>query len=137
MEQAIGLGRHGTNNLGELWEIAAAISSADTLASTDPTIEGRDAYIITDSQFAIGCLTLGWNTKNAILTTLCATIKRMLAHSRLIWHIAWVPGHAGVAGNEVADAAANRGADRSKHGKGITNLLAHVHALNFTDSILL
>jgi len=121
-ELAIGIGM-GTNNLGELWAIGAAIELADREVELDPTLRGCQAYIITDSQYAIGVLLDGWASKHDLNTAITDSIKRMIRRSSLHWHINWTPGHAGVPGNEVADAAANQGADISQEGGGITNLL--------------
>ena len=126
-ELAIDLGE-GTNNLGELWAIAAAIKRIEDSATIP---RNQPAYIVTDSQYSIGCLTLGWKAKNALNTALVTAIKAMLATSRRIWHISWVPGHAGVDGNEVADGAAGRGAERSRRFKGDRNLHRRILDKNF------
>ena len=111
-ELAIGIG-HGTNNLGELWAIGAAIELGEQEAAQDLSLQGRQAYIITDSQYAIGVILDGWSSKHVLNTALVTSIRRMLRRSQLSWHINWTPGHAGVPGNEVADAAAGCGADIS------------------------
>ena len=96
-EIAVALG-HGTNNIGELWAIAAAIQALEDSALATPTMQGRSAYIITDSSFAIGCLNLEWTVKNNTIAALVAAIRDMIKAARLICHISWVPGHAGVNG---------------------------------------
>ena len=132
-EFAIGVCKRGTNNLGELWAIAAALQLGNSAVTEHLYLRGREAYIITDSQYAIGCLTKGWISKTEINKAVCAAIKRMLSSSTLNWHINWVPGHAGVDGNEVADAAANRGAELSRRGKHLLNLPSKIENLQFTS----
>ena len=131
-EFAIGVSKRGTNNLGELWAIAAAIQLGNSAVTEHPHLRGRKAYIITDSQYTIGCLTKGWVSKTEINKAVCSAIKCMLLSSILTWHINWVPGHAGVDGNEVADAAANRGAELSRRGKHLRNLSSRIENLQFT-----
>jgi len=126
-ELSIGLG-NGTNNLGELWAIGAAIALADRATLDNPQLRGRKAYIITDSQYAIGCLLQGWTSRHTLNTTIVESIKRMMSTSTLNWHINWTPGHAGVAGNEAADGAADRGALRSVRGEGLTDLQGRARA---------
>ena len=89
--------------------------------TTSAAARGRQAYIITDSQFAVGCLLKGWQHKSTLLASLCEAITGMISKSLLKWHINWVPGHAGVDGNTIADAAANRGADQSKRREAATS----------------
>jgi len=129
-ELAIGIGQ-GTNNLGELWAIGAAIELAELEAAQDPLLHGCPAYIITDSQYAIGILLEGWTSKHDLNTAIAESIRRMLRRSRLHWHINWTPGHAGVPGNEVADAAAGSGAEASQRGVGINGLLQRAQLDHF------
>ena len=130
-ELAIGLRQDGTNNLGELWAIGAAIQAVEALASNDPSLNDRPAYIITDSLYSLGCLTKNWKATGQLNAAVIAAIRKRLSASTIQWHINWVPGHAGVEGNEVADGAAGRGAERSRRGKGITDLLQRARAFQF------
>ena len=70
--------------------------------------------ILTDSKYAKGCLEIGedWDAKGAN-APLVAGLRALLASSPVTWTIEWIPGHANVAGNDAADAAAVRGAKRS------------------------
>jgi ribonuclease HI len=127
---SIGLG-HGTNNLGELWALGAAISLADREAIVAETLRGRNAYLISDSQYTIGCLTLGWKSKSPLNTEIISAIQRLFETSSFKWHINWVPGHAGVAGNEVADGEAGRGSHLSQQGLGLIGLTQRARDGNF------
>lgn len=80
-----------TNNVAEL---TAILRAAELLPA------GVDAVVHTDSQYSIGVLTKGWKAKaNQALIT---QVKAALAQ-RKGWRIVYVPGHAGVPGNERAD----------------------------------
>jgi ribonuclease HI len=85
----------GTNNIAEL---TAILRAAEVLADDARAIEIR-----TDSSYAIGVLTKGWKAKaNPELVG-----KTKLALGKLASvELTYVPGHAGVHGNELADALA-------------------------------
>jgi len=91
----------GTNNIAELTGI---------LRATQLVPQGVPAVVHTDSKYSIGVLTKGWKAKAN--QDLIATIKTEL-RKRGGWKIVYVPGHAGVALNERADALA-REAVRSR-----------------------
>ncbi len=82
----------GTNNIGEL---TAILRAAEALKG-----ETRSIDIKTDSQYAIGVLTKGWKAKanQALIADVKAALKA-LPDVR----VTYVPGHAGVPGNERAD----------------------------------
>ena len=80
-----------TNNIAEL---TAILRAAELLPP------GVNAVVHTDSQYSIGVLTKGWKAKAN--KELIAQVKTALA-SRKGWRIVYVPGHAGVPGNERAD----------------------------------
>jgi len=85
----------GTNNIAEL---TAILRAAERLASDERAIEIR-----TDSSYAIGVLTKGWKAKaNPELVAKTKVALGKLASVKLTY----VPGHSGVAGNELADALA-------------------------------
>jgi ribonuclease HI len=82
----------GTNNIAELTAILRALAEAP-----DPT---QPMTIYTDSQYAIGVLQKGWKAKAN--TDLVAKVKEALKERRNA-KLVYVPGHAGVAMNELAD----------------------------------
>jgi ribonuclease HI len=85
----------GTNNIAEL---TAILRAAQALEGEPRAIEMR-----TDSSYAIGVLTKGWKAKAN--QQLVADTKAALARLASV-RITYVPGHAGVHGNELADALA-------------------------------
>ena len=96
------LGDKGTNNIAELTAILLA-------AKLVPA--GAAAVVRTDSQYSIGVLSKGWKAKAN--QELVATVKSTLAH-RKGWRLDYVPGHAGVAGNEKADELAREAVSSRK-----------------------
>jgi ribonuclease HI len=85
----------GTNNIAEL---TAILRAAEALEA-----DGRAIEIRTDSSYAIGVLTKGWKAKaNPELVAKTKVALGKLASVKLTY----VPGHSGVAGNELADALA-------------------------------
>lgn len=99
-----------SNNVAELHGILGACKSvAQDLRDLPP--EGRDpVFIFVDNQFAINAA----NGKSKIRANkpLVALVQRALEALRDITPttLVWVPGHAGIGGNELADALAKRGA---------------------------
>ena len=67
--------------------------------------------ILSDSQSAVGILTLGWKSTNYM--DLVTDIKEHIAslvRNGLETKILWTPGHADIAGNEQADKLAKEAA---------------------------
>lgn len=85
-----------TNNVAELTAILRVLESI---------APERDVVVHTDSQYSIGVLTKGWKAKANVelVAKLVALVK-----ARKGLRIVYVPGHAGVAGNERADELARR-----------------------------
>lgn len=81
-----------TNNVAELTAILRA-------AELVPV--GAAAVVRTDSQYSIGVLQKGWKAKAN--QELIAKVKTALKDRGKSWVLQYVPGHAGVAGNERAD----------------------------------
>ena len=131
-DEAIGLSTRGTNNLGELWAIGAAIQRTEELKIHAPPNSSLNAYILTDSNYAQGCLIKGWKPQAQLHKEIVAAIHSMVQASSLQWHINWVPAHVGLEGNEAADQAAERGAELSKRGQGLQNLLERASHSRFT-----
>lgn len=102
-EASLSLGR-ATNNVGELSAIGLAL---DLLDHAEVPAADR-VVILTDSSYSHGVLVKNWKAKaNAALI---ADLREALA-ARPGVEIHWVAGHVGIAGNERADALANRGVD--------------------------
>jgi ribonuclease HI len=94
---------HGTNNIAELTAIQRAL---EALAGDERTIE-----IKTDSSYSIGVLTKAWKAKAN--QELIVNVKAALAKVKNV-RLTYVKGHAGIAGNELADALARAAVDSRK-----------------------
>lgn len=86
------LGDRATNNIAELTAIQMALEAVPDRAAK--------LEIRTDSGYSIGVLQKGWKAKAN--PELIAKIREEL-RQRPNTHLQYVPGHAGVAGNEKAD----------------------------------
>ncbi len=93
----------GTNNIAEL---TAIMRAAEALAGRSEPVR-----IYTDSRYSIGVLTEGWKAKKN--PALIADVKRALNEVPDI-SLHYVPGHAGVALNEHADALAREAVERRR-----------------------
>lgn len=102
-EVARSLGR-GTNNIAELTAIEIALDLLDEAGfpSHEPVA------VLSDSSYANGVLVKGWKAKKNI--DLIASLKERIAE-RPNLEVVWVAGHAGVEGNERADALATLGVE--------------------------
>jgi ribonuclease HI len=90
---------HGTNNIAELTAILRGLDLIDELVGPDAV----RARIRTDSKYSIGVLQKGWKAKANV--ELIARIVGRLSKRRGV-RLEYVPGHAGVSGNEHVDALA-------------------------------
>ena len=104
MERYAALGR-ATNNVGELTAVGLALDLCDEAGVAD----GVSVEVLTDSKYTHGVLTKGWKAKaNAeLIASLKARIKKRTVR------LHWIAGHAGIDGNERADALANQGVAES------------------------
>eukprot|EP00462_Mataza_sp_D1_P005648 CAMPEP_0175121444 /NCGR_PEP_ID=MMETSP0087-20121206/1170_1 /TAXON_ID=136419 /ORGANISM="Unknown Unknown, Strain D1" /LENGTH=263 /DNA_ID=CAMNT_0016402983 /DNA_START=241 /DNA_END=1029 /DNA_ORIENTATION=+ len=98
----------GTNNIGELWAIGAALQLIQQQQEKEEDLTNRldngQVHILTDSRYAHGLLCLGWKPKaNTELATAVKTLLDSCWQTGLKAKIHWVAGHAGVPGNEKAD----------------------------------
>ena len=93
-----------TNNVAELQAILDALKHVDGLAGDEPVfffVDNRAAMRV-----AIGRVSPGWagNAAAEVRSLLCRVVTARRAH------FVWVPGHAGIDGNESADRVAKLGA---------------------------
>ncbi|TVQ94146.1 MAG: ribonuclease HI [Deltaproteobacteria bacterium] len=102
-EASRSLGR-ATNNIAELTAIGVALELLEE-AGVDPT---DPVVILTDSDYSHGVLCRGWKAK-ANRPLILELRERLAARPGV--RIEWVAGHAGIAGNERADALANVGVE--------------------------
>ncbi|MCG7878799.1 MAG: reverse transcriptase domain-containing protein [Candidatus Thiodiazotropha endolucinida] len=105
--------------LGELVAIKIAL---DQVKLESGKRAFKEVTIFSDSQSAIGILTLGWQNKshkaviaeiNQILTT--------LNKDQIQINLKWTPGHADISGNEIADQLAKKGAEEAERMPEVTN----------------
>jgi len=100
-EASRSLGR-GTNNIAELTAIGMALELLDEAeVPADAPV-----MLLSDSSYARGVLTQGWKAKKntELILELRAALKK-----RPGVELQWVAGHAGIPGNERADALATAG----------------------------
>ena len=89
-----------TNNIAEL----TALSDAIDLIAEHEAYQKSPLVLYTDSKYAEGILTKNWKPKanQALIQSIKAKIR-----ARGNIKILWIAGHAGILGNEQADALAN------------------------------
>ncbi|MEW8548387.1 MAG: reverse transcriptase domain-containing protein [Candidatus Thiodiazotropha sp.] len=107
----------GSILLGELVAIKMAINHVFNTCSRNQGSPGNinSVHIFSDSQSAIGNLTLGWEAKNhkTTIQEVKADIKK-LQEAGIQVDISWTPGHADIKGNEQADQMAKEAANEAK-----------------------
>ena len=113
------LGKRGTNNIGELYAIGAAMDLLNTPRYAPRITPDMDIVLHTDSDYSIGVLTKGWNTKEnqELIKQVLWKLNNRYTTNKIHFH--WVKGHAGIRGNEEADRLANVGSANSAKGKKI------------------
>ena len=102
-ELSVGMGT-GTNNFGKLWAIGMVLNEVARKAQRGYALPAKGA-ILTDSSYFRGCLADGWEAKGPN-APLVQALQTLLRDSPIHWDITWIPGHAGVLGNEIGDGAA-------------------------------
>jgi ribonuclease HI len=116
VEASAALG-HGTNNAGELWAIGVALELATSRLLTHPHLY-KQFYILTDSQYCRGVLTMGW--RSLTHPGLAKKLKLLIRDFPIPVIVDWVPAHVGIDSNERADELADQGARQSgKHGPNV------------------
>ena len=93
---------HGTNNLGEAWAIGMALSF---LLRPDRLVNLPSKYIVilTDSKLCVDALKKGFSKNNALDKLIQLTLTLINTHPQFTVKLCWIPEHAGVPGNEIAD----------------------------------
>jgi ribonuclease HI len=100
---------HGTNNLGELWGLAMALS----FFNKQHFPPDRHVYIMIDSSLALGVIKSGWVARD--YPDICKIILDSYRELAIRASPIWVPAHADVTGNEIADRLAKRGSAASRN----------------------
>ena len=95
--------------------------------------------ILSDSQTAVGILTLNWKTTNYMgtITDIKENMGTLLRYG-IQTTLSWIPGHANIAGNEIADQLAKEASKEaiSMNDKYIVNTMSDVkHAVKTTTKM--
>ena len=98
-----------TNQVAEIWAIGGAL----TTIREDVLAKGAEIHIFSDSEFSIKCLRGIYTSKihHNIIKHVLNLIDSFPRNTVIFHHVA---GHAGIPGNEIADALANMGAKLSE-----------------------
>jgi ribonuclease HI len=111
---------NGTNNIGELMAIIIAINIIINHINAHSQYDQSPIIIATDSKYIIGVLA-GGDTPHTNIDLINDIRNRLQVLSNYGWHsitFVWLKGHAGYAGNELADKLAGTAAyhhDDMKH----------------------
>ena len=105
----------GSILLGELVAIKMVISHIANTSHQRHENQIKKLHIFSDSQCAIGHLTLGWEAKihKATIHETKRDIEK-LRESGMEVEISWTPGHAYIKGNDQADKMAKEAAEEAK-----------------------
>jgi ribonuclease HI len=97
----------GTNNIGELYALAAAVKWVGELNDDGQVLLGTTIHFCTDSKYVINLLTgNAICNSNALLVRATQDYFAALCDSlHVLLH--WTPGHSGIFGNEESDRMAN------------------------------
>lgn len=81
----------------------------------------KKVAILTDSAFKLvhGFIVRGWLSKHNELLVRDRNLKAKIRSCGFQAHLFWIPGHANLEGNDVADSAAKAGSSRGKPGVAV------------------
>ena len=116
LDHSIFLGTN-TNNFAELWAVGVSLSLLTLLPALN---RPYSLHVFTDSEYTIGCLVGGFvsHTNRPLVRAIRKLRASLIANGTLSkLNFAWVPGHAGLEGNTLADFLANRGAEGGARGQ--------------------
>jgi ribonuclease HI len=121
-----------TNQAAEIWAIGGAL---ETLRG-DYNAEAKDIYVFSDSDFAIKCITGFYTSKvhHNIVKQVIALVASFPKNSVHFQHIA---GHAGIPGNEAADALAKEGAVYSERSPILHDLPYIAKTFGFNHQLII
>jgi ribonuclease HI len=110
---AAGLG-FGTNNLGEIFAFGMALEIGLTAAGQEAPGSGSSYAVISDSTYAIGAITKGYNLSAAPTDPIYLLVQLARGKFRRLRRLVslkvlWVKGHCDIEGNERADRNASAG----------------------------
>ena len=110
---AAGLG-FGTNNLGEIFAFGMALEIGLSAAGQEAPGSGPSYAVISDSTYAIGAITKGYNLSAAPTDPIYLLVQLARGKFRRLRRlvslkILWVKGHCDIEGNERADRNASAG----------------------------
>ena len=105
--------------LGEVVAIKMALQYLYRYKTQKPS-DLRKVHIFSDSQSAVGQLTVGWESISHRTTTQeeKSEINR-LQELRVEVELPWSPGHANIKGNELADQQEKKAAQEAKDARGL------------------
>ena len=111
----------GSILLGELVAIKMVISHIANTSHQRHENQIKKLHIFSDSQCAIGHLTLGWEAKihKATIHETKKDIEK-LRESGMEVEISWTPGHADIKGNDQADKMAGRQQRRPRKSQSLS-----------------
>ena len=97
-----------------LAELVAIIMVLELAVSKKISDFSSSLQIFSDSQSAVGILTLNWaNTNYTVLISQIESLLQQLQSTALDVSLHWTPGHATIAGNEIADRLAKDAAHQA------------------------
>ena len=97
-----------------LGELVAILSVLEHLSGNDHQVHQKEIKIFSDSQTAVGILTLNWASKHQDVIKKIKEGMSILESRGWRIDIVWTPGHSDVEGNDVADRLAKEAAMEAK-----------------------